>query len=103
MFAPICVFLSVIFFTSQMAQRSELVAILEAGISFYRLLRPYLLLESDFLFCLLLLTGYIVPKATAERIEFEYKYTPKRKISRDRDIHKRVMVDKKAGSKSMCI
>ncbi|MBX7242727.1 MAG: LptF/LptG family permease [Bacteroidia bacterium] len=98
MFAPICVFLSVIFFTSQMAQRSELVAILGAGISFYRLLRPYLFVGVGLSVLSFILTGYIVPKATAERIEFEYKYTPKRKISRDRDIHKRVMVDKKAGS-----
>ncbi len=98
MFAPICVFLAVIFFTSQMAQRSELIAILATGTSFYRLLIPYLVVGITLALISFALTGYVVPKATEERIDFEYKYTPKRKVSRDRDIHKRVIVDKKTAT-----
>ena len=39
---PITVFISVIFITSKMAGRTEIVAILSSGISFVRLLRPFL-------------------------------------------------------------
>lgn len=95
MFSPICTFLAVIFFTSQMAQRTELVALLSGGVSFYRVFRPYFLVSVFLAIFSFYMTGYIVPKATAERIEFEYKYTPKKKVSRDRDIHKRVIADKK--------
>lgn len=95
MFAPICVFLAVIFFTSQMAQRSELVALLSSGTSFYRVFRPYFGVAVGLAIFSFFNTGFIVPRATAKRIEFEYKYTPKRKVSRDRDIHKRVIADKK--------
>ena len=39
---PITVFIAVIFITSKMAGRTEIVAILSSGISFTRLLRPFL-------------------------------------------------------------
>lgn len=95
MFSPICAFLAVIFFTSQMAQRTELVALLSSGVSFYRIFRPYFIVSVLLAIFSFYMTGYVVPKATAERIAFEYKFTPKRKVSRDRDIHKRVIADDK--------
>ena len=42
MFSPLFVFLSVIFFTSKLAEKTEIIAILASGVSFKRLLRPYL-------------------------------------------------------------
>ncbi len=95
MFAPICVFLAVIFFTSQMAQRTELVALLSGGISFYRVFLPYFLGAVVLAGASFVLKGYIVPHATTTRLDFEYKYTNKKKISRDRDIHKKVAADRK--------
>lgn len=95
MFAPICVFLGVIFFTSQMAQRTELVALLSGGVSFYRVFLPYIIGAIILSGASFWLKGYIVPHATTKRLEFEYKYTNKRKVSRDRDIHKKVAADKK--------
>src|SRR4249920_693761 len=41
MLFPLFVFISVIFFTSKMAGRSEIIAILSSGVSFRRWLRPY--------------------------------------------------------------
>ena len=38
---PIFLFLSVIFFTSKLANNTEIVAILSSGVSFNRFLRPY--------------------------------------------------------------
>ena len=42
--SPICIFLGVIFFTSRMAARTEIVTILSSGVQFGRMLRPYVLL-----------------------------------------------------------
>ena len=43
MMSPLFIFISVIFFTSKMASNSEIVAILSSGVSFRRLLRPFLI------------------------------------------------------------
>lgn len=91
--APVCVCLAVIFFTSRMAGRSEIVPLLSSGVSFYRLLVPYV-------FTSILLAGisfglksYIIPDSTAVRIEFEYKYLKKRRISSNKNVHKKVAPD----------
>ena len=93
LFAPVCIFLGVIFFTSRMAERSELVPLIAGGVSFYRILAPYVA-------CSLILSGvsfylksYVVPPATAKRIDFEYKYFKKRQVSKTRNIHKKVAPD----------
>ncbi|MFN0204357.1 MAG: LptF/LptG family permease [Bacteroidia bacterium] len=91
--SPICVFLAVIFFTSQMAQRTELVAILSTGTSFYRILVPYLLVGIFLSGISFYLKGFQVPNATDTRMGFEYKYFKPRNLSKDRDIHKRVAKD----------
>lgn len=95
MFAPICVFLAVIFFTSQMAQRTELVSLLSGGVSFYRVFLPYIFGAVMLAGASFVLKGFIVPHATTTRLDFEYKYTNKKRVSRDRDIHKKVAADKK--------
>ena len=43
LFSPLFVFIAVIFFTSKMAGNSEIIAIISAGVSFRRLMRPYLI------------------------------------------------------------
>lgn len=74
MLFPLFVFLSVIFFTSKMAGRSEIVAILSSGISFKRFLRPYLI--GGLFLSLILWLGYqyVVPSANRKWAEFEKKY-----------------------------
>ncbi len=71
---PLFVFISVIFFTSKMAGRSEIVAILASGTSFNRFLRPYLvggiLLGSILWFA----NQYIIPVANDIRTNFQTKY-----------------------------
>jgi lipopolysaccharide export system permease protein len=71
---PLFIFLSVIFFTSKMAYRSEIIAILAAGISFRRFLRPYWV--GAFLFggILWLANYWVVPNANRIRTGFENKY-----------------------------
>jgi lipopolysaccharide export system permease protein len=74
MLFPLFVFISVIFFTSKMANRSEFIAILASGVSLARILRPYLV--GGILLGLLLWYGnrYIIPKANEKRTHFEAKY-----------------------------
>ena len=43
LFSPVFVFISVIFFTSKMAQKSDIIAMLAGGVSYDRLLRPYII------------------------------------------------------------
>ena len=90
---PICAFLAVIFFTSRMAGRTEIIPMLGSGISFYRIFLPYLLTASIIAGISYYLKGFAIPEATEQRIEFEYKYFRKRKISRKRDVHKKVAQD----------
>lgn len=74
MLFPLFVFLSVIFFTSKMAGRSEIVAILSSGVSFNRLLVPFIV-GGIFLSALLWMGyQYIVPKSNYKWAIFEAKY-----------------------------
>lgn len=74
---PLFVFISVIFFTSRMAYRSEIIAILASGTNYTRMLRPYLV--GGIFLALILWTGsrYFVPKANVIRSSFEAVYIDK--------------------------
>lgn len=74
LFSPLFVFIAVIFFTSKLTGKSEIVAMLAAGVSFKRLLRPYML--SCVLIALLsyYLSAYIIPHGTIIKQNFEAKY-----------------------------
>lgn len=71
---PLFIFISVIFFTSKMAGRSEVIAILASGTSFNRFLRPYV--YGGIFFAIILWFGqrYLVPKANIIYSEFQTKY-----------------------------
>jgi lipopolysaccharide export system permease protein len=71
---PLFLFIATIFFTSKIAYKSEIIAILSSGVSFQRFLRPYLI-GGGFL-CLVSLGAnhWIIPIANKERIAFEDKY-----------------------------
>ncbi|MDQ6845417.1 MAG: LptF/LptG family permease [Bacteroidota bacterium] len=74
MLFPLFIFIAVIFFTSKMASRSEVIAILSSGISFGRFLRPYLF--GGFLFTAFLwwCNQYILPPANQKWATFNAKY-----------------------------
>jgi lipopolysaccharide export system permease protein len=74
LFAPLFVFISVIFFTSKMAVNTEIIAILNSGMSFRRMMWPYFI--SSFVIAMLtfLLTNFIIPKSNLVRMDFEDKY-----------------------------
>jgi lipopolysaccharide export system permease protein len=74
MLFPLFVFIAVIFFTSKMANRSEVIAILSSGVSFKRFLLPYLV--GGLFLSVLLWFGYqyVVPRANKKWGDFESKY-----------------------------
>ncbi len=74
---PLFVFIAVIYSTSRMAVRSEIIAILASGTSFNRFLRPYLI-GGIFLAAILFFAGrQIIPRGNEIRSNFQIKYIDK--------------------------
>ncbi|MDQ6815573.1 MAG: LptF/LptG family permease [Bacteroidota bacterium] len=71
---PLFVFLSTIFFTSKMAGRSEIIAILASGTSFNRFLRPFFFSGVVLATILWLGNRYVIPKANGIRVSFQENY-----------------------------
>ena len=79
LFSPLFVFIAVIFFTSKLAGTSEIIAMLAAGVSFRRLMRPYMI-SCVLIACLsFYLSAYVIPHGTIIRQNFETKYKNKRR------------------------
>ena len=74
LFSPLFVFIAVIFFTSKLAGNSEIIAMLACGMSFKRLLRPYLISAALIAVLNFYLGSYIIPKGTVVRHDFESLY-----------------------------
>lgn len=87
MFSPLFVFITVIFFTSRMAANTEIVAILSCGISFHRMMRPYVVSAVLVALLSLVLNLWIIPNANAERNAFEDIYTKNRTQMSERNVH----------------
>ena len=79
LFSPLFVFIAVIFFTSKLAGNSEIIAMLAAGVSFKRLLRPYMISAALIAVVNLALGAYVIPKGNIVRQDFEAKYKNKNK------------------------
>ncbi len=87
MFSPLFVFITVIFFTSRMAANSEIIAILSGGVSYGRMLVPYLASAALITVLSLGLNFYVIPKSNATRVEFESKYIKRHNSFNLRNIH----------------
>lgn len=74
MIFPLMVFIAVIIFTSRMAGRSEIVAILAGGVRFNRMLRPFMAGALVLGALLWVATQYWIPKANGLRGEFQATY-----------------------------
>ncbi len=77
MFSQLFIFISVIFFTSKMAGNSEIIAILAAGVSYERFLRPYLITATFLFVFTFLLGGWVIPRASQKMLMFTDKYVEK--------------------------
>jgi lipopolysaccharide export system permease protein len=74
LFAPLFVFIAVIFFTSKMAIHTEIIAILNSGMSFRRMMWPYFLSALVIAIFTFVLTNFVIPKANLTRMDFEDRY-----------------------------
>lgn len=90
---PLFIFIATIFFTSKMAYKSEIIAILSSGVSFQRLMRPYLIAGGLLCLISLIANHYIVPAANKKRIAFEDKYIHYTAQSSDKNVHLRLRED----------
>jgi lipopolysaccharide export system permease protein len=90
LFSSLLIFLSVLLFTGQLAQRSEIIAILAGGISFRRLLRPYLIAATILVSISLYFTHYQLPIANRVRITFEEEHLNKRYRIKDENLHREI-------------
>lgn len=87
MFSPLFVFITVIFFTSKMAADSEIVAILSCGISFHRMMVPYIFSAALIAIFSLTLNLFVIPESNKDRIAFESKYIKDKTKSVGRNVH----------------
>jgi len=90
LFSPLFIFISVIFFTSKMASDTEIIAILNSGMSFQRLLKPFMVSAVILGVLSFVLGNFIIPPSNSERIDFENKYLKHKRYSRAKNIHMQI-------------
>ena len=86
LFSPLFVFIAVIFFTSKLAENSEIIAMFSTGMSFKRMLRPYMVSAAIIAVVTFCLGAFIIPRGSVTRINFEDKYYKQRKMNTARNI-----------------
>ena len=86
-FTALFTFISVIFFTSKMAGNTEIIAILNGGVSFKRLLRPYLVAAAVLSIFSFMLTNFVIPKTIHKMVDFEAKYVKQQNPASYNNIH----------------
>lgn len=88
---PLFVFLSVIWFTSKLANKTEIIAFLSSGVSFWRFLRPYIIGAVIICVGALAMGLFLAPKASQGFNDFKYTYLSKgRKIQETRNIYRQL-------------
>lgn len=78
LFSPLFVFIAVIFFTSKLADNSEIIAMKSTGMSFKRLLRPYMFTAALIAASSFALGAYVIPKSNVARVNFQNRYIKKK-------------------------
>ncbi len=79
LFSPLFVFIAVIFFTSKLAGNSEIISMLASGISFKRIMRPYMISCVLISLVTFYLGAYVIPHGTVIRQNFEAMYKNKKR------------------------
>ena len=90
LFSSLFVFIAVIFFTSKLADNSEFIAMLSTGMSFKRLMKPYMISATIIAVFTFILSGFIIPPANVVRIDFQNKYIKNKKKDYDERIQMQI-------------
>ena len=93
MLAPIFVFISVVYFTSRLTENTEIICMLNGGVSFYRLLFPYMFTATLLAMLFAYYNHILLPKNNKVKIAFEEKYASK-KDTRTYDINYHYQIGK---------
>ncbi len=87
---PYFVFITVVFFTSQLAGRSEIVAMFNSGMSFKRFLFPYVFSSTLIAILLWIANNYVVPNTNKKRLAFENKYIAYQPVLSSDHLHRKI-------------
>lgn len=79
LFSALFIFLSVIFFTTKLADNSEIIAMQAAGMKFSRIMRPYMISAALIAALSFYLGCEVIPRGSVKRLDFENQYKNKRK------------------------
>ena len=93
LFIHLFAFIAVVFFTSKMAARTEIVAILSSGISFWRFLYPYMLAAVTIAVMSLYFGNFLIPKTNEIRRQFKDEYMEKLSHSAGLNVHVQIAKD----------
>ncbi|MDD6778819.1 MAG: LptF/LptG family permease [Bacteroidales bacterium] len=89
-FSPLFTFIAVIFFTSKLADNSEIIAILSSGVSFRRLMVPYLVSAAIIASFSFVLAAYVIPPSNVKRIAYTNKWVSNKKVEYGTNIQMQV-------------
>lgn len=87
LFSYLFVFIAVIFFTSKLAGNTEIIAMLSSGVSFNRLLRPYLVSATFLALLSFVLANFVIPHTNVKMRRFEQKYVSNLQKDIGQDVH----------------
>ncbi len=92
LFSPLFTFLAVLLITSKMASDSEIVSILASGVSFKRLLRPFLIGAAVLAIITYLLNSWVIPETEQRRVDFQNRVLKGRKLDNNwkNNIHRQL-------------
>lgn len=90
---PITIFIATVYVCARMAGRTEIIAILSAGVSFRRILLPFFIGAAVVAAISFVLTGWVIPNATKSRLAFEVQYLKNKYYFDKRNIHMQVAPD----------
>ncbi len=90
LFSPMFTFIAVIYFTSKMAYDSEIIAILSSGVSYNRLMRPYIVSATVIALLSFILGNYVIPEANEGRVNFRNRYINQARIKNEINIHRQI-------------
>jgi len=90
MFSALFTFIAVIFFTSRMATNTEIIAMLSSGISFWRMMRPYIISAAILGLLSFVLSSYVIPVTNRSLFAFERSYFKNPKRTQAVNIHMQI-------------
>lgn len=93
LFIYLFTFIAVVFFTSKMAARTEIVAILSSGVSFWRMLVPYMVAAVALAIMSLYFGNFLIPRTNEIRRQFKDEYMEKLTHSAGRNVHVQIGKD----------